>query len=234
MVWVSGGQGSGGICGHCRDANRRPKGAPICSAKQITTFHVRDLFERILRQCRVHAPALNRYNLNKNHCAGVGGACGTYFSPETRQTLCAPYKIAHLVHDPPGSYPEEKVVLPFYKPMEIEGSGNYLRAHRKRSGLSQEEVAIILGCDDGAMVSRHERSYNLPPLTLALGYEAIFLIPISQLFRGLSEAVKQATEERLSNLETELGTMSGKGPQAAIIAKKLVWLMERRSLQSAA
>ncbi len=32
---------------------------------------------------------------------------------------------------------------------------NYLRAYRKRSGLSQSEVAYLLGCKNGAQVSRY-------------------------------------------------------------------------------
>jgi transcriptional regulator with XRE-family HTH domain len=113
--------------------------------------------------------------------------------------------------------------------MVNELSSNQLRAHRKRSGLSQHEVAAILGCEDGGAISRYERSHNLPPLPLAVGYEVMFLVPVSQLFSGLLEAVEQATEDRLSKLEVELGNRSGIGHQAAITAKKLQWLMERRN-----
>jgi DNA-binding XRE family transcriptional regulator len=118
--------------------------------------------------------------------------------------------------------------------MENENPGNYLRMYRKRSGLSQIEIATILGCEDGGLVSRHETSRILPPLPLALGYAAIFLVPVSELFQGLREAVEQTIEARLAELETELGTRSGRGPRAAITAKKLVWLNERRSHRAAA
>jgi DNA-binding XRE family transcriptional regulator len=115
--------------------------------------------------------------------------------------------------------------------MENQNSGNYLRTHR--AGLSQDEIAAVLGCE-GGMVSRHETARILPPLPLALAYEVIFLIPVSQLFRGLHEAVEQTTEDRLSRLEVELGSRTGTGPQAAMTAKKLLWLMERRSTRTAA
>jgi transcriptional regulator with XRE-family HTH domain len=125
---------------------------------------------------------------------------------------------------------KEKVVPRLHKPMNNQTSGNNLRTHRKRSGLSQHEVAVILGSDAGA-ICKYERSHHLPPLSLALAYEAVFLVPVSQLFAGLHEAIKQSTEKRLSKLEVELGSRSGKGPQAAITARKLQWLMERRSPQ---
>ena len=110
-------------------------------------------------------------------------------------------------------------------------SGNYLRTHRKRSGLSQHEVAGVLGIENGSLVCRYESGHHLPPLLVALALEALFQVPISQLFRGLGETVTQTVEDRLLSLGTELQSRSGKGPQAAITAKKLQWLTERRNVQ---
>jgi transcriptional regulator with XRE-family HTH domain len=118
--------------------------------------------------------------------------------------------------------------------MGSQDSGNYLRTHRKRSGLSQHEVAGVLGIENGGVVCRYELGRHLPPLLVALALEAIFRVPISQLFRGLGEAVEQNIENRLLSLETELHSRSGKGPQAVITAKKLRWLTERRKVQPVA
>jgi transcriptional regulator with XRE-family HTH domain len=110
--------------------------------------------------------------------------------------------------------------------------GNYLRAHRKRSGLSQQEVAAILGCGDAAAVSRYEWTHSLPPLPIALAFEVVFMVPVSQLFSGLHEAVGHSVEQRLSDLEAELGSLSGRGPRAVITARKLEWLVERRRIRT--
>jgi len=118
--------------------------------------------------------------------------------------------------------------------MTSQSAGNYLRTHRKRSGLSQHEVAGVLGIDNGGMVCRYELGRHLPPLLVALALEALFRVPISQLFRGLGETVEQSVEDRLLSLETELQSRSGKGPQAAITAKKLQWLTERRNVKPVA
>jgi transcriptional regulator with XRE-family HTH domain len=115
--------------------------------------------------------------------------------------------------------------------MTNQSSGSYLRTHRKRSGLSQHEVARVLGIENGGLVCRYELGHHLPPLLVALGLEALFQVPISQLFRGLGETVTQTVEDRLLSLGTELQSRSGKGPQAAITAKKLQWLTERRNVQ---
>ena len=41
---------------------------------------------------------------------------------------------------------------------------NYLRTYRKRSNLSQDEVAFLLGCRGGTKVSRYERHARKPNL----------------------------------------------------------------------
>lgn len=66
---------------------------------------------------------------------------------------------------------------------------NYLRMYRKRAGLSQDEVAFLLGVKSGAKVSRYERRRRVPPLETALAYEAIFRIPVRELFLGTYEQV---------------------------------------------
>ena len=40
---------------------------------------------------------------------------------------------------------------------------NYLRTYRKRSGLTQREVAFLVGCRNGAQVSRYERRREAAP-----------------------------------------------------------------------
>ena len=64
---------------------------------------------------------------------------------------------------------------------------NYLRTYRKRSGLTQREVAFLVGCRNGAQVSRYEKRRRLPPLRMALACEAAFGVPVSELFAGLRE-----------------------------------------------
>src|SRR5258708_38807061 len=48
---------------------------------------------------------------------------------------------------------------------------NYLRAHRKRLGLSQDEVAYLLGAESGAKVCRYERLVRGASLETALAFE---------------------------------------------------------------
>jgi DNA-binding XRE family transcriptional regulator len=114
--------------------------------------------------------------------------------------------------------------------MNTQEQANYLRTHRKRSGMSQRELGLLLGYEDQGQVSRHERSQTIPPLVTALAYEVIFREPISALFPGIHEHVKQVIEGNLTELENNLQSRSGKGRGAKVTAQKLVWLMERKGL----
>jgi DNA-binding XRE family transcriptional regulator len=107
--------------------------------------------------------------------------------------------------------------------------GNYVRTHRKKAGLTQRELGGVLGYNDEGAVSRHERSRSLPPLLIALGYSIIFRTSVSEIFAGLHETVEQVVESRLRELEETLQQRSGENSQAAVTARKLEWLSERRS-----
>src|SRR5437660_10555182 len=62
---------------------------------------------------------------------------------------------------------------------------NYLRTYRRKSGLTQQEVAFLLGRKNGAQLSRYEKRQHLPPLRTALACEAIFHVPVAELFGGV-------------------------------------------------
>ena len=77
---------------------------------------------------------------------------------------------------------------------------NYLRSHRKRLGLSQDEVAFLLGSQSGAKVSRYERFARGASLETALALEAIFQKPASELFGGLYQEIEKQVVARAKAL----------------------------------
>lgn len=77
---------------------------------------------------------------------------------------------------------------------------NYLRANRKRLGLSQDEVAFLLGTQSGAKVCRYERFVREPTLETAFAYEVIFQRPARELFRGLYQEIEQKVAARAKAL----------------------------------
>jgi transcriptional regulator with XRE-family HTH domain len=77
---------------------------------------------------------------------------------------------------------------------------NFLRAHRKRSALSQDEIAFLLGAQNGSKVCRYEQMLREPKLKTALAYEAIFNCAVTELFPELYAKVKAAVQERAKTL----------------------------------
>lgn len=110
--------------------------------------------------------------------------------------------------------------------------GTYLRFLRRKSGLSQRDLALILGSVTASQISRHERSIAPPSLLTAFGYQAVFRMPVSDIFPGLYHTVEDGIEERMNQFEGELNNSTTKGRAAAPIARQLEWLYERINPES--
>ncbi len=81
---------------------------------------------------------------------------------------------------------------------------HYLRSERRRSGLSQEDIAALLDTRVRA-ISRYERHGRLPPLATALAYEAVFGVPVAELFSGAYRAVRESIQARARRRAEKLG-----------------------------
>jgi len=82
---------------------------------------------------------------------------------------------------------------------------HYLRNERRETGLTQADMAALLGAPWTSRVSRYERRAALPPLETALGYEAVTRKPVSKLFAGMYDKVDQRVKERAKNLLSRSG-----------------------------
>ena len=95
---------------------------------------------------------------------------------------------------------------------------NYIRAYRKKSGLSQREVAYLLGCDTGAQVSRYERRRRMPPVQTALACQAVFGTPVADLFAGTYETAAKEVKRRAQKLGLEIQKSAGKRKGSSVAA----------------
>ena len=93
---------------------------------------------------------------------------------------------------------------------------NYLRTIRKRSGLSQDEVAFLLGSPSGGIVSRYERFNRLPSIETACAYEALFGNPVRELFAGVFQKASEKIAKRAQLLARKL---EGRAPDGAMARK---------------
>lgn len=78
---------------------------------------------------------------------------------------------------------------------------NYLKMYRRRSGLLQHELAVLLGCESGSKVSRYERGQRDPTLPTIVAYEVVFRAPLHRLFSGLHREVSHDVERRARRLD---------------------------------
>jgi transcriptional regulator with XRE-family HTH domain len=106
---------------------------------------------------------------------------------------------------------------------------NYLRARRKQSGLTQTELAFLVGYENAAQMSRYEKRHTLPPLETAIACEAIFGVPITELFAGTRQRIVRSVEKRRSELRARLQGKTLTGSAALKTAHKLRWLGDERS-----
>ena len=68
---------------------------------------------------------------------------------------------------------------------------NYLRSYRLRWGLSQKELAYLLGWDRPDIISRIERKQRSPTLQLAMACYILFDTPSAELFPDISAGIEQ-------------------------------------------
>ena len=90
---------------------------------------------------------------------------------------------------------------------------NYLRTYRRRAGFSQDEIAYLLAARSGTKTSRYERFRRTPSLETALAYEALFGVPVRELFAGVSARAERRTRQRARLLEKRLKTSGRRSDQ---------------------
>ena len=82
---------------------------------------------------------------------------------------------------------------------------NYLKAYRQHKGLTQIEVATLLGFDASVNISRYERGARLPHLEGALALEMLFDVRTADLFPAFTGEIAEDLLRHVRRLQDELG-----------------------------
>jgi DNA-binding XRE family transcriptional regulator len=106
-------------------------------------------------------------------------------------------------------------------------TGNYLRAHRRKSGLTQRELGRLLGYSGKGPIPRHEQARSVPPFLTALAYESVFQVPVSAIFTGFHSTVSANILSNLRQFEADLDRLNGERRLSALMQQKRQWLKER-------
>jgi transcriptional regulator with XRE-family HTH domain len=108
---------------------------------------------------------------------------------------------------------------------------NYIRTYRKRTNLTQKEVAFLLGSKTSAHVCRHERLEQSPNLQTLLAYEILFRTPVRNLFGEMNQDVEQKLLQRIRLLVRKL-VNSGNSRVKARKIEILNEILNERSLSA--
>lgn len=81
---------------------------------------------------------------------------------------------------------------------------SYLRPHRRRWGLTQQELAFLIGIKSRTAISRIEGSKRRPSLNAVFICMLIFNMPALELFPGLMSELRTSILSRASELYEEL------------------------------
>lgn len=77
---------------------------------------------------------------------------------------------------------------------------NYLKTYRKRSHLTQKEMAFLFGDKSAAKICRYENTVRSPKLETLLCYSSVFEIPITEIFAEEFREISKATKQRAKSL----------------------------------
>jgi transcriptional regulator with XRE-family HTH domain len=81
---------------------------------------------------------------------------------------------------------------------------SYLRTERKRAGLTQKEIAFLVGAKNRAQISRFERLRRLPTTETLLAFMIVFRKNPADLIPGLYDKLLKLVRLRASELHEEL------------------------------
>lgn len=81
---------------------------------------------------------------------------------------------------------------------------NYLRMYRKRTCLTQDEVAFLLGCESGTTLTRYERQQRVPRLETIFELSVILSASVEDLYLGMLKEAEERVAERAKSLVTNL------------------------------
>jgi len=101
---------------------------------------------------------------------------------------------------------------------------NYLKPYRRRAGLTQKEVASLLGWKSETQLGRLEKWQRCPTLRNALGLVAALNVPMTGLFAGMYDRIAVQVGKRRAQLLRQLQKATVPAAQARLHERKLEWL----------
>jgi transcriptional regulator with XRE-family HTH domain len=106
---------------------------------------------------------------------------------------------------------------------------NYLRSYRLRWGLSQGELANLLGCKTAGVISRIEKMLRPPTLKIMIGCFVIFGTPAAEMFPDISATFETEIMKQVWELYEKIqGDPSRKTKKKIELLESVIEQAERR------
>lgn len=80
----------------------------------------------------------------------------------------------------------------------------YLRTHRRNWGLTQKELAELIGTVRAAQVSRYETDKRAPKLEVALACQVIFGVPPATMFPDTFTLIEEEVIRNMHRMDQRL------------------------------
>ena len=119
------------------------------------------------------------------------------------------------------------------RPMNARRPVNYLRSYRLRWGLSQKELAYLLGWDRPDVISRIEKKQRPPTLALAMACFILFDTQAAELFPDISAGIEHLVMARVQEMyETIQGDPSRRTKKKLDLLEDAIARADRRKRAS--
>ncbi|CAH1903570.1 Helix-turn-helix protein [Candidatus Nitrotoga sp. HW29] len=105
----------------------------------------------------------------------------------------------------------------------------YLRMHRRNWGLTQKELAGLVGTVSSVQISRYENSKRAPKIEVALACQSIFGVPPSIMF---PDAYALVEEEVMRNMYQMDQALSNTTSLSGFRKRELFALALKRAVRS--
>ena len=86
----------------------------------------------------------------------------------------------------------------------------FIRAHRRKWGLTQVELARLVGLSSRGGLSRIERAERVPSAAIIIACSLIFGVATADLFPALQDEIEEAVGTAAAALQNELAGRSDK------------------------
>lgn len=105
------------------------------------------------------------------------------------------------------------------------GAYSFVRANRRRWGLTQPELALLIGLTSSTAVSRIERSKRTPAAPILIACCMVFGAQVPDLFPSLHVEIEQTVIEAARIL---LAQLEGRADKASVRKRQLLEAMVAR------